>query len=57
MNRINELSTSDLRSSMSYHLNRVAFSKEKYIIYRSNRALCAIISLEDLEKLVDKESI
>ena len=52
---MNTVSTSQLKNSLSEYLNRAAFGRERIIIASRGKPKAAVISLADLELLIELE--
>jgi prevent-host-death family protein len=52
---MNTVSTSQLKNNLSEYLNRVAFGRERIVVASRGKPKVAVISLADLELLVELE--
>ena len=48
MSQMGELTTGDVRKNLAGAINRVAFGKERLVITRHGKRICAIVPMEDL---------
>ncbi len=49
--RMDDVSTADLRRNLADLVNRVAFGKERVVLTRHGKQVCALVPIEDLSLL------